>query len=82
MNFLHEMQRWVGYRAQGPTAEQVTEETQKAARLLAPLFWRWFRTVKDEQVISRRVLGLFSVTIYWRDLSFAFERVFGPQIGA
>jgi len=46
--------------------------------VLAPFFWRWYRTHRDDTIVKRKIL-FFSVTIHVRDLNALFVALFGPD---
>jgi hypothetical protein len=59
----------------GAGAAQLTP-VQRAA--LAAVFWEWFRSHADDVIVKRKVI-FFTVTIHVRDLTPLFEALFGPE---
>lgn len=49
---------------------------QKAA--LSAVFWEWFRNHSNDVIVKRNIL-FFSVTIRVKDLTPLFEALFGPE---
>lgn len=52
--------------------------TQMDVRVLGPFFWGWFLRHSDDVIIKRKIL-FFSVTIRVRDLHALFVQLFGPE---
>lgn len=47
-------------------------------KVVAPLFWAWFRNNGDRKVYTIKV-WIINKTIYVRDLRPVFEMLFGPE---
>lgn len=52
--------------------------TQVDVRILGPFFWRWYHRHSNDMILKRKVL-IFSVTIRVRDLNVLFVQLFGPE---
>jgi hypothetical protein len=59
----------------GSGAPELTP-VQRAA--LSAVFWEWYRNHSDDVIIKRKIV-LFSVTIRVRDLRALFEVLFGQE---
>lgn len=46
--------------------------------LLGPFFWKWFHEHENDLILKRKIL-IFSVTIKVKDLRVLFEQLFGPE---
>lgn len=47
-------------------------------RVIAPFFWQWYHDHADDMIIKRKIV-IFSVTIRVRDLYPLFVQLFGPE---
>lgn len=52
--------------------------TQIDVRILAPFFWKWYHRHANDMILKRKIL-IFSVTIRVRDLHPLFVQLFGPE---
>lgn len=52
--------------------------TQIDVRVLGPFFWGWYLRHTDDVIVKRKIL-FFSVTIRVRDLHALFVQLFGPE---
>jgi hypothetical protein len=52
--------------------------TQVDVRILGPYFWKWYHKHANDLIVKRKIL-IFSVTIRVRDLRVLFEQLFGPE---
>ena len=52
--------------------------TQVDVRILAPFFWKWYHKHANDMILKRKIV-IFSVTIRVRDLRVLFEQLFGPE---
>ncbi len=59
----------------GSGAAELTP-VQRAA--LSAVFWEWYRTHSEDVIVKRKVI-FFTVTIRVRDLHPLFESLFGPE---
>lgn len=62
-------------KVMGSGAAELTP-VQKAA--LSAVFWEWYRTHSEDIIVKRKVL-FFSVTIRVKDLRALFEALFGSE---
>lgn len=53
-------------------------DTRVDVRILGPFFWGWYRRHLDDMIVKRKVL-IFSITIRVRDLYPLFVQLFGPE---
>ena len=47
-------------------------------RILGPFFWDWYFRHANDMILKRKIL-IFSVTIRVRDLHVLFVQLFGPE---
>lgn len=48
-------------------------------KLLGPFFWGWFHDHSEDMILKRKIF-FFSVTIRVRDLYPLFVQLFGPEV--
>lgn len=53
-------------------------ESQVDIRVLAPFFWQWYHDHANDMILKRKLI-VFQVTIRVRDLYPLFVQLFGPE---
>lgn len=70
MSYLHE----------GDFSEAAASGSEQGIKdAIARFFWEWFREHEDDVLIKKTII-FFSISIKVRDLRFLFEMLFGPMV--